>query len=156
MNIENIFKVIFAANLTTSRQILLLTEVELQTIGNFNAAEIKNIFYLASQSIIKPISVKEGKSNLKKIISLYYIILYYIYIYIFFLIDLPAITTGCKPIDDILGGGFRCCSGINELSGESGCGKTQLCLQLTLTAQNPQSLGGIDKCIHCDYVNVKL
>lgn len=37
-------------------------------------------------------------------------------------------------------------SGINELSGESGCGKTQFCLRLALTAQNPVSVGGIDKC----------
>lgn len=39
-------------------------------------------------------------------------------------------------------------SGINELSGESGCGKTQFCLRLALTAQNPVLVGGVDKCIY--------
>lgn len=61
--------------------------------------------------------------------------------------DLFTITTGCEKIDAVLGGGLRRSSGVYELSGESGCGKTQLCLQLTLTAQNPLSLGGIDKCM---------
>jgi RecA/RadA recombinase len=52
-----------------------------------------------------------------------------------------VITTGCKKIDKALGGGlFKC--GITEISGESGCGKTQFCLQIALTVQLPLPLKG--------------
>lgn len=42
----------------------------------------------------------------------------------------------------LLGGIPR--QGITEISGESGCGKTQLSLQLSLIAQLPSSKGGLD------------
>ncbi|KAJ4958557.1 hypothetical protein NE237_025668 [Protea cynaroides] len=51
-------------------------------------------------------------------------------------------TTGCPIIDRVLSGGIPCNS-ITELVGESGCGKTQLCLQLLLSAQLPISHGGL-------------
>ncbi|KAJ4958332.1 hypothetical protein NE237_025443 [Protea cynaroides] len=50
--------------------------------------------------------------------------------------------TGCPIIDRVLSGGIPCNS-ITELVGESGCGKTQLCLQLLLSAQLPISHGGL-------------
>lgn len=52
-----------------------------------------------------------------------------------------VITTGCKTIDEALGGGLFNC-GITEISGESGCGKTQFCLQIALTVQLPLPLQG--------------
>lgn len=52
-----------------------------------------------------------------------------------------VLTTGCERIDKALGGGlFKC--GITEISGESGCGKTQFCLQIALTIQLPLILKG--------------
>ncbi|XP_060833369.1 DNA repair protein XRCC3 isoform X2 [Rhopalosiphum padi] len=52
-----------------------------------------------------------------------------------------VLTTGCIQIDKLLGGGlFKC--GITEISGESGCGKTQFCLQIALTVQLPLPLKG--------------
>uniref|UniRef100_A0A2N9E2I4 RecA family profile 1 domain-containing protein n=1 Tax=Fagus sylvatica TaxID=28930 RepID=A0A2N9E2I4_FAGSY len=51
-------------------------------------------------------------------------------------------TLGCPVLDRCLGGGIPCNS-ITELVAESGCGKTQLCLQLALSAQLPPSLGGL-------------
>jgi len=39
--------------------------------------------------------------------------------------------------------------GITEVSGESASGKTQLCLQLCLTAQLPQDAGGLDAGKSC-------
>lgn len=51
------------------------------------------------------------------------------------------LTTGCDQLDKALGGGLYKC-GIIEVSGESGCGKTQLCLQIALTVQLPLSLNG--------------
>lgn len=55
------------------------------------------------------------------------------------------VTVGCRIVDQILGGGIYVGGGITELSGESGCGKTQLCLQLALTSQNSVSVGGLNK-----------
>ncbi|XP_059283383.1 DNA repair protein XRCC3 homolog [Lycium ferocissimum] len=51
-------------------------------------------------------------------------------------------TLGCPILDGLLNGGIPCNS-ITELVAESGCGKTQISLQLLLTAQLPVSLGGL-------------
>uniref|UniRef100_A0A2P2M840 RecA family profile 1 domain-containing protein n=1 Tax=Rhizophora mucronata TaxID=61149 RepID=A0A2P2M840_RHIMU len=51
-------------------------------------------------------------------------------------------TLGCPILDRCLGGGIPCNS-ITEIAAESGSGKTQLCLQLSLCAQLPTSLGGL-------------
>lgn len=53
------------------------------------------------------------------------------------------LTTGCAVIDGCLRGGFPCDS-LTEIVAESGCGKTQLCLQLSLCAQLPISHGGLE------------
>ncbi|KAJ1736103.1 DNA repair protein rhp57 [Coemansia biformis] len=53
------------------------------------------------------------------------------------------ITTGDPRIDELLGGGVRLGS-IVEVVGESATGKTQLCLQLAIAAQLPESVGGAD------------
>ncbi|PKI34673.1 hypothetical protein CRG98_044933 [Punica granatum] len=54
----------------------------------------------------------------------------------------PKLTTGCPVLDGHLGGGLPC-GLITEITAESGSGKTQLCLQLVLSAQLPSSLGGL-------------
>ncbi|KAJ4709327.1 DNA repair Rad51-like protein [Melia azedarach] len=51
-------------------------------------------------------------------------------------------TIGCPVLDRCLGGGIPCNS-ITELVAESGLGKTQFCLQLSLSAQLPTSYGGL-------------
>ncbi|KAI9310436.1 Rad51-domain-containing protein, partial [Dichotomocladium elegans] len=54
----------------------------------------------------------------------------------------PAmISTGCSMIDQILGGGIPRGS-ITEVVAESACGKTQLGLQICLSAQDPNDHGG--------------
>ncbi|CAK9325795.1 unnamed protein product [Citrullus colocynthis] len=52
-------------------------------------------------------------------------------------------TFGCPIIDRSVGGGVAC-SSLTEIVAESGCGKTQLCLQLSLCAQLPLSNGGLN------------
>ncbi|KAJ2448651.1 DNA repair protein rhp57 [Coemansia sp. RSA 2336] len=52
------------------------------------------------------------------------------------------LTTGDARIDELLGGGIRMGS-VVEVVGESGAGKTQLCLQLAIAAQLPRRVGGI-------------
>jgi len=44
------------------------------------------------------------------------------------------ITTGCECLDSLLGGGIRT-QALTEIYGNSGCGRTQLCMQLMVTAQ---------------------
>lgn len=51
-------------------------------------------------------------------------------------------TINCPVLDRFLKGGIPCNS-VTELVAESGCGKTQLCLQLLLSAQLPASHGGL-------------
>jgi RecA/RadA recombinase len=48
--------------------------------------------------------------------------------------SITIFSTGCPIIDKTLGGGIRL-GQITELYGESGCGKTQLCIQLSLEVQ---------------------
>jgi RecA/RadA recombinase len=48
--------------------------------------------------------------------------------------SITTFSTGCPIIDETLGGGIRL-GQITELYGESGCGKTQLCIQLSLEVQ---------------------
>jgi hypothetical protein len=48
--------------------------------------------------------------------------------------SITIFSTGCPIIDQTLGGGIRL-GQITELYGESGCGKTQLCIQMSLEVQ---------------------
>ncbi len=54
------------------------------------------------------------------------------------------LTSGSKALDELLGGGFETQS-ITEVYGEFGSGKTQITLQLAVTAQLPVDEGGLDK-----------
>lgn len=56
------------------------------------------------------------------------------------------ITFGCSALDQITGGGLPI-RGLTEISGESGCGKSQICLQLSLSVQLPTSCGGLEKSV---------
>jgi RecA/RadA recombinase len=48
--------------------------------------------------------------------------------------SITTFSTGCPIIDKTLAGGIRL-GQITELYGESGCGKTQLCIQMSLEVQ---------------------
>jgi DNA repair protein RadA len=52
-------------------------------------------------------------------------------------------TAGSKKLDEILGGGIET-QALTELIGEFACGKTQICLMLSVTAQLPHEKGGLD------------
>ena len=53
------------------------------------------------------------------------------------------LSLGCGVLDADLRGGLLV-PGLTEIAGASAVGKTQLCLQLCLTAQLPRALGGLD------------
>ena len=55
--------------------------------------------------------------------------------------DIRPMTSGCKVIDAALP--IFVPGHVVEIAGESGCGKTQLCLQLCVAAQLPVELGGL-------------
>ncbi|XP_064602712.1 DNA repair protein XRCC3-like isoform X2 [Liolophura sinensis] len=57
-------------------------------------------------------------------------------------LKIRKLTTGCPVLDKFLSGGIMS-RGITEITGISASGKTQLCLQLGLTAQLPCSQGGL-------------
>lgn len=48
--------------------------------------------------------------------------------------SIKTFSSGCPIIDQTLNGGIRL-GQITELYGESGCGKTQLCIQMSLEVQ---------------------
>ena len=48
--------------------------------------------------------------------------------------SITMFSTGCPILDKTFNGGIRL-GQITELYGESGCGKTQLCIQLSLEVQ---------------------
>ncbi|MEM0444862.1 MAG: DNA repair and recombination protein RadA [Nitrososphaerota archaeon] len=56
--------------------------------------------------------------------------------------SLERITTGCSSLDNLLRGGVET-QAVTELVGEYGCGKTQLCHTLCVTAQLPKEKGGL-------------
>ena len=59
-----------------------------------------------------------------------------------------TISTGCKQIDEVIGGGVRT-QELTEFWGEYGTGKTQLCMKLCIMVQ--QKKGGLeDKALYID------
>ncbi|XP_061415000.1 DNA repair protein XRCC3 [Lethenteron reissneri] len=52
------------------------------------------------------------------------------------------LSLGCPVLDAFLRGGFPV-PGVSELVGESAAGKTQICMQLSLTVQYPREYGGL-------------
>ncbi len=69
-------------------------------------------------------------------------------------LSLPKLTTGCKALDKILGGGLEP-QVITEFVGPYGSGKTQICHQLAVTAQLPRSKGGLEgNVIYIDTENM--
>ncbi|XP_059611076.1 DNA repair protein XRCC3 [Phlebotomus argentipes] len=55
-----------------------------------------------------------------------------------------SISFGCRALDQLLNGGLPR-RGISELFGESASGKSQICMQLAVTAQLPPDRGGTGK-----------
>ncbi|VVC24247.1 Hypothetical protein CINCED_3A006854 [Cinara cedri] len=109
--------VLLKGGLLTTKHIFQYTEAELQKKFNLTAAATRRVFIEASK-----ISTSNVNGRYKEPHN-------------------QVLTTGCDHIDKALGGGlFK--YGITEISGESGCGKTQFCLQIALTVQLPLSFKG--------------
>jgi len=63
------------------------------------------------------------------------------------------ITTGCKALDELLGGGIQT-QAITEAFGQFGSGKSQLGFQLSVNVQLPKEKGGLEgNCLFIDTEN---
>lgn len=63
--------------------------------------------------------------------------------------EFQKITFGCPCLDELTDGGIPV-QGITEIYGAPGVGKTQVCLQLSLTVQRSRFFGGLNK--GCAYI----
>lgn len=100
----------------SSKNILKYTEAEFRKKVNLTVAATRRVFIAAANISASNVKCHQEPNNY-------------------------VLTTGCKQIDKLLGGGlFK--HGITEIAGESGCGKTQFCLQIALTVQLPLPLKG--------------
>ncbi|XP_039289215.1 DNA repair protein XRCC3-like [Nilaparvata lugens] len=111
------------AQVTDCIKILSLSDSFFLKLGNIFLDDLEKIRSLASESIQSGLvtassSLSEGEKW-------------------------ERLTTGCPHLDAVLQGGISK-RGITELSGESGSGKTQFGLQLTITVQLPKDEGGLN------------
>lgn len=112
--------------LYSAEKVLLMTNEEFFELGNFSLKDIKILKETAAKTIL-PIGfrrVSTIEDHLKK--------------------KWKFITFECSQIDELLEGGIPT-RGITELSGESGTGKTQFCLQYSITVQYPADEGGLGR-----------
>ncbi|KAK9503504.1 hypothetical protein O3M35_010049 [Rhynocoris fuscipes] len=98
---------------------------EFQKIGNFSISDIEQIKTVAAHKMLPLGFITAKESEL-------------IYHH-----KWRNLCIDCPYLDAILGGGIPA-RGITEISGESGVGKTQFCLQLSLTVQYPPEFGGFN------------
>ncbi|XP_014258936.1 DNA repair protein XRCC3 [Cimex lectularius] len=112
--------------LLSSRKIIVMDSSEFRKMENFTDEEIHLVKNAAANIIIPQgfKTVNEAKRIYKD--------------------KWRTLTFDCKGIDKLTGGGIPT-RGINELYGVSGAGKTQFCLQLSITVQYPLEHGGLGK-----------
>lgn len=113
------------ASLTECEKILQMSEWELRNVSNLSQDDVQKVVQLAAKCLIQTPGFLRVTDAEK-----------------FYNNRWRKFTVGCHKLDSLLGGGIAT-RGITELAGESGCGKTQLCLQLSLTVQLPRFKGGL-------------
>ncbi|KAJ8341340.1 hypothetical protein SKAU_G00336310 [Synaphobranchus kaupii] len=115
------------ANLKAAREILSFSSADLQRVTRLSQCDV--------MSLQTAVAAVHRKTPLITALQLYQG-------------ECPALepghklTLGCPVLDSLLRGGVPL-SGITELAGESGVGKTQIGLQLCLSVQYPQEHGGM-------------
>ncbi|XP_002411756.2 DNA repair protein XRCC3 [Ixodes scapularis] len=121
--LDKYYNALEVSRLTDAAAIFKLTRPELQLATGFTDAEADEVTKIVCQLAL----TDSSGQKCSPFTSLY---------------DLDSgqstLSFGCPILDRFLGGGLPT-RGVTELSGESGSGKTQFCLQLSLMAQ--RSLG---------------
>ncbi|XP_026464891.1 DNA repair protein XRCC3-like [Ctenocephalides felis] len=110
----------------TAQELILKSDIELQDMASFSSDDLKFLKKSAAEIILHKMQFSTG-------LELYMNTCHHI----------KKIKIGCPLIDRILDGGLTC-RGITEISGESGTGKTQICLQLCIMVQYPEEIGGLN------------
>ncbi|XP_046673247.1 DNA repair protein XRCC3 [Homalodisca vitripennis] len=120
-----IMEILLRAGLVTDKAILETPECDLLNLGSITLADVKQIHNVVAKRS-KPTDFISGDQLVNSCNRRW-----------------GRLSTGCSQLDSFLQGGVLT-RGITELSGQSGCGKTQLCLQLALTVQLPTTSCGLD------------
>ncbi|XP_075226432.1 DNA repair protein XRCC3-like isoform X3 [Lycorma delicatula] len=113
------------AEVTKCEELIQLSNYELLKLGNISLKDVQIIHKMAAEKYFK--RRFQSVSDMLKSSSPKW----------------NRLSTGCEYINKLLRGGIPR-RGITELSGESGSGKTQFCLQLTITVQLPFYNGGFN------------
>ncbi|CAG5123701.1 unnamed protein product [Candidula unifasciata] len=106
------------AHLTNLRHIMTLSNLEIERLANLPVKDVQMIKDLVAEKLVrKPVTALEILHKKTDVCLQHW-----------------RLGTNCQVIDSVLRGGLL--SGVvSEISGESACGKTQLCLQLCISVQ---------------------
>ncbi|BFZ12250.1 hypothetical protein BsWGS_15289 [Bradybaena similaris] len=114
------------AHLTSLRHILTVSDLEIERLANLSVKDVQILKDLVAERLVKrkPVTALELLQQQAEPCLQHW-----------------RLSTGCQVIDRALGGGLL--SGVvTEVSGESACGKTQLCLQLCISVQLSEACSG--------------
>ncbi|XP_048394218.1 DNA repair protein XRCC3 isoform X3 [Stegostoma tigrinum] len=114
------------ANIQSMKEILCLSGPDLQRLTKLSSSDVQYLHKtvaatIKSDPVVTALQVYNGECP--------------------FPTQNQKLSTGCPVVDSLLGGGIPL-MGITEIVGESSAGKTQICLQLSLSVQFPCSYGG--------------
>ncbi|MBN3319651.1 XRCC3 protein, partial [Atractosteus spatula] len=112
---------LISANLKSAREVLSLSGADLQRLTKLSQSDVQQLHSAVAASYCRepPVTALQ-------------------------LLREPShrLSLGCPVLDSLLRGGVPL-TGITEIAGESGAGKTQLCMQLCLSVQYPREHGGL-------------
>ncbi|XP_063217932.1 DNA repair protein XRCC3-like isoform X1 [Bacillus rossius redtenbacheri] len=112
------------AGLVSAHSLVVLSEPELRKVANLSQEECETVYVKASEAILTPGFITS--LDAARVLTGRW----------------QHLSVGCPRLDRFLGGGVAT-RGVTELAGESGSGKTQLCLQMCLSVQRPREAGGL-------------
>ena len=124
---SSVLEVLRKAKLLTIESILEYSQGDLARRTGLNPTLIQNLVEVASETILSQTTPISALSLYQESLSTP---------------NQGRLSTGCPLINEYLHGGLLP-RAINEIAGTSGAGKTQLCLQLSLTVQLPRHHGGL-------------
>lgn len=123
----NVLQALRKAKLLTVESILEYSQGDLERRTGLKSTQIQSLLEVASETILSQTTPLSALSLHQESLSTP---------------NQGRLSTGCPLIDEYLHGGLLP-RAINEIAGTSGAGKTQLCLQLSLTVQLPRHQGGL-------------
>ncbi|XP_022256073.1 DNA repair protein XRCC3-like isoform X1 [Limulus polyphemus] len=119
------------AKLNTCKSVLTLSDLELSKQTKLSQRDVYAVKQAVSQEVLPRSFITAYKLQLPECPP-----------------DLVIrkLSSGCPMLDQFLRGGLLM-RGVTEIAGESASGKTQFCLQLSLQAQLPEYIGGLNAAV---------